>query len=347
MEKKNLCGLNAQEIFNIISQGGFEHHHALTIANVIYKRRSTDFSRVNKLPKSLLNFLEENTVTTFSEPAASEISEDKTVKYLFCNKDGMHYETVYIPDGKRGTVCVSTQSGCRMGCPFCMTAKYGFYGNLSAGDIISQVTGIPFADKVTHVVFMGMGEPLDNIDNVLKACDILTAESGLALSPRHITVSTVGITKAISRFLEATSCNLTLSLFSPFADEREKVVPAEKKYPVSDIIRIMKNFPVTKKRRLSIAYVMIKGINDTDEHLIALIKMLKGTNIRVNFLPYNPVNGDQMSSSAGDRMMFFKHNMIVSGISASVRKSRGADISAACGLLASGLNSSEVIKNYH
>lgn len=227
-----------------------------------------------------------------------------------------------------------------------MTAKYGFYGNLSAGDIISQVIRIPFADKITHVVFMGMGEPLDNTDNVLKACDILTAESGLALSPRNITVSSVGITPEVRRFLQTSDCNFTLSLYSPFTHEREKVVPAEKKYPVSDIIRIMKNFPAGRKRRLSIAYVMMEAINDTDEHLNALIKMLKGTGIRVNLLPYHHINGKHMASSPEDRMMFFKHNLVMSGISASVRKSRGADISAACGLLASGLKPAEAIKNY-
>jgi 23S rRNA (adenine2503-C2)-methyltransferase len=344
MEKKNLCGLTAEEIFDIIKRGGFEFRHAVTIANLIYKKRTTDFSLANKLPKSLLAYLAENTFTLISEPVANEISADRTIKYLFRNRDGISYETVFIPETKRNTVCVSTQSGCRMGCPFCMTAKYGFYGDLSAGDILTQVIGIPFADKVTRVVFMGMGEPLDNTENVLKACNILTSERGMAISPGNITVSTVGITPGVKRFLEESACNLTVSLFSPFTDERIRVVPAEKKYPVSEIIDIMKNHPVRKKRRFSIAYVMIKNVNDTNKHLNALIKMLKGTGIRVNLLPYHPVKNDPVSSSSQERMMLFKHNLVMSGVSASIRRSRGTDISAACGLLASGLKPSGVEK---
>jgi 23S rRNA (adenine2503-C2)-methyltransferase len=234
-----------------------------------------------------------------------------------------------------------------MGCPFCMTAKYGFHGNLSTGDILTQVLGITPGGSVTHVVFMGMGEPLDNLDSVLKACKILTSEAGMALSPHNITVSTVGITPGVKRFLEESDCNLTLSLFSPFADERKSVVPAEKKYPASEIIEFMKTYPLKKKRRLSIAYVMIKSINDTERHLNGLKDMLKGTGIRVNLLPYHHAANDQVTSSDNGRMIYFKHNLVISGISASVRRSRGADISAACGLLASGLNPGGIQNNYH
>ena len=337
MEKKNLCGLTAEEIFGIIKQKGFEFRHAVTIANLIYKKRIKDFSRVNKLPKSLLEFLDQNTTTIISEPVAAEESADKSVKYLFRNLSGMQFETVYIPDGKRNTVCVSTQSGCRMGCPFCMTAKYGFHGDLAAGDILTQILGLPHAGNVTHIVFMGMGEPLDNIDSVLQTCRIMTAEWGMAVSPRNITVSTVGIAQGVRRFLDESGCNLTLSLYSPFDEERARVIPAERKHPVLEILEIMRNYPVRKRRRLSIAYVMIREVNDTDSHLAGIVKMLKDTGIRVNLLPYHPVKDDPLSSSQEEKMMFFKHNLVMSGISASVRKSRGRDISAACGLLATGL----------
>jgi 23S rRNA (adenine2503-C2)-methyltransferase len=224
-----------------------------------------------------------------------------------------------------------------MGCPFCVTAKYGFHGNLSAGDIINQIISIPSAEKVTHVVFMGMGEPMDNLENVLKTAGIISAEWGMAISPRNITVSTVGILPAVELFLERSQCNLTLSLYSPFEEERINVIPAEKKYPALKIIEIMKNIPLKKKRRLSIAYVMIKDINDTDHHLSGLKKMVGGSGIRVNLLPYHPVKNDENTPSSDERMHYFKHDLVISGISASVRKSRGADISAACGLLASGL----------
>jgi 23S rRNA (adenine2503-C2)-methyltransferase len=256
---------------------------------------------------------------------------------MFRTENGKEFETVYIPDNKRNTVCVSTQSGCRMGCSFCITGRYGFRGNLTAGEIVNQVLAIPQAGKVTHIVFMGMGEPMDNLENVLKACSIITAEWGLAISSRNLTVSTVGIMPGVEQFLQRSDCNLTLSLYSPFSVERREIIPVENKFPVLDIIEMMKNFPLKKRRRLSIAYIMIKNLNDTDSHLEELKSILKGSKIRVNLLSYHPGNNDKNCSSPAERMQFFKHNLIISGISASIRKSRGIDISAACGLLAAGL----------
>jgi 23S rRNA (adenine2503-C2)-methyltransferase len=337
MEKMRLCGLTADEIFNIIEPAGFERRHAISIANAVYKKRITAISEIAKIPKSLVRFLEETCFIGFYNPHSSLISADKTEKYLFNSKDGKYYETVYIPDNKRNTVCVSTQSGCRMGCPFCITGSYGFHGNLTAGDILNQVLSIPRSSEVNHVVFMGMGEPMDNLENVLKACRILTAEWGLAIGSGNVTVSTVGIAEGVRTFLENSGCNLTVSLYSPFPEERAGVVPAEKIYPVRDIIEIMRNYSKNKRRRLSAAYVMISNNNDSDSHLEGLKKMLGGTGIRVNLLPYHKAENDVNSSSSMERMQFFRHELIISGISASVRRSRGADISAACGLLASGL----------
>lgn len=222
-----------------------------------------------------------------------------------------------------------------MACPFCATGKYGFHGDLSASEILNQVISIPESGIITHIVFMGMGEPMDNLDNVLKACKILTAEWGCAIGQKNITVSTVGITTGISRFLEASGCNLTLSLFSPFFDERKKIIPVERKFPAGNIIDLLKTYPSGKKRRFTLSYVMIDGLNDTDAHLEKLKNLLSGSNLRVNLLPYHSSGDDSYVSSSAERMMTFKHNLIISGISASIRKSRGADISAACGLLAS------------
>jgi 23S rRNA (adenine2503-C2)-methyltransferase len=184
---------------------------------------------------------------------------------------------------------------------------------------------------------MGMGEPMDNIDNVLKACEILTAEAGLALSPRNVTVSTVGITPGIVRFLEQSRCNLTLSLYNPFSEERALAAPVERKYPFQDIIELMKNYPLQKKRRLCIAYLMIKDLNDSPRHLEELKSILKDTGIRVNLLPYHAAGNNEYITSPDERMQFFRHSLVMSGISASIRKSRGTDISAACGLLAGEL----------
>jgi 23S rRNA (adenine2503-C2)-methyltransferase len=225
-----------------------------------------------------------------------------------------------------------------MGCPFCATGNYGYYGNLSVRDIINQIISIPEAGKVTHVVFMGMGEPMDNLKNVLKACNIITAQWGLSIGVRNVTVSTVGILPAVKDFLEGSGCNLSLSLYSPFPEERLKIVPAEKRYPSGTIIDLMKGYTSGKRRRMTVAYVMIKGINDSDGHLKELKRLIGNSGIRVNLLPFHRIPGSTNESSAPGRIQFFRHDLVISGISASIRKSRGEDVSAACGLLASGLN---------
>jgi 23S rRNA (adenine2503-C2)-methyltransferase len=337
MVKKSLCGLTADEIFDLIGPLNFTSSHAISISNSIYKKGISNISEMVKIPYRFKEELFNIAVTGIYLPLASEVSADKSVKYMFRTENGKEFETVYIPDYKRNTVCVSTQSGCRMGCSFCITGRYGFRGNLTAGEIVNQILAIPQAGKVTHIVFMGMGEPMDNLENVLKACNIITAEWGLAISSRNITVSTVGIMPGVEQFLQRSDCNLTLSLYSPFSVERREIIPVENKFPVLNIIEMMKNFPLKKRRRLSIAYIMIKNLNDTDSHLEELKAILKGSKIRVNLLSYHPGNNDKNCSSPAERMQFFKHNLIISGISASIRKSRGADISAACGLLAAGL----------
>lgn len=336
---KNLCGMTVDEIYELIRPYEFTFSHALSISNILYKKRIKDFNDFPKIPGKLKSLLLNLAETGFFQYSDMQVSEDRTIKYLFMNSEGRRFETVYIPDGKRHTVCVSTQSGCRMGCNFCVSGAYGFHGNLTTGEIINQILSIPPAGKITHVVFMGMGEPLDNTENVLRACEILTASWGLALSPRNITVSTVGILPAMEMFLLKADCNLTLSLHSPFAEERKQIVPVENKYPSAEIVKIMKEAKLKKGRRLTIAYIMIKDTNDSDKHLEELISLLRGSSIRVNLLPYHSVDGDDKVSSTPDKMQTFKHNLVTSGISASVRKSRGEDISAACGLLAAGLGS--------
>ena len=337
MDNRYLCGLDADEIADLIRAGGFTHSHAVIVSGLLYKKGSAALENSTRIPRRLKKYLSEISKAGIYLPVKSEESADGTIKYLFESPDGKKFESVFIPDKKRKTVCVSTQSGCRMGCPFCVTARYGFHGDLSAGDIVNQVIAHQINGKITHVVFMGMGEPMDNLDNVLKACRILTAEWGLAISPANITVSSVGITPAIIKFLENSDCNLALSLYSPFHEEREKVIPAENAYPVKEILNVMSRYPLKKKRRMTIAYVMISGINDSERHLEELIKIAGGTQIRINLLPFHAIQGDDRKSSSEEKLQSFKHNLVMAGISASVRKSRGADISAACGLLASGL----------
>lgn len=331
---RSLCGLTASEIGEL---AGCTEKHSLAIANWLYKSKPGGIEFIPDVPTKVKERLKEISSPGVFSPVSSLKSADGTVKFLFRNESGQEFETVLMSDAKRVTVCVSSQSGCRMGCPFCATGQYGFRGNLSAGDILNQVLAPDTGGKVTHVVFMGMGEPMDNLDNILRACEIMTAPWGMALSPGNITVSTVGLTPGVRKYLDLCSCNLALSLFSPFTEERLRWVPAESIYPASEVIEVMKSARPVKKRRMSVAYVMIKGLNDTPGHLEGLKYLLQGTGIRVNLLPYHSVPGDSNICSPQDLMHHFKHELVISGISASIRKSRGADIKAACGLLASGL----------
>lgn len=329
--------MTPDDLSEALSQFGFNRTQIEKVLLGIYRKGVSRISQIENIPKALKEILLAGYVTGVYPPVVSQKSSDNSVKYLFRNDEGLEFETVYLPDNKRKTICVSTQSGCRMGCPFCLTGRYGFKGNLSAGDIINQVISHPEIREISHVVFMGMGEPMDNLESVLQACKILISDWGLAIGSRNITVSTVGILPGIKEFLEKSDCNFTLSLHSPFPDERRSVIPAESRYPAHEIIDEMKSYPMVKKRRFSVAYVMINGVNDSDRHLEALKDLLRDTPIRVNLLSYHAVPNDTNRSSTQERMLYFKHNLVTSGISASIRKSRGEDISAACGLLASGL----------
>jgi 23S rRNA (adenine2503-C2)-methyltransferase len=336
--KTGFCGSVPEDLTSRLPDIFPDREMAVKVATSFYRKNNQEFSTFHDITKETRKKLESRFTTGLSDPAAREISADLTVKYLFRNDSGLEFETVVIPEKNRKTVCVSTQAGCRMDCPFCLTGKSGFRGNLSAGDIVNQVMSVPGMPSVTHIVFMGMGEPLDNLDAVLKACRIFTEAWGLAISPGNITLSSVGILPAVNEFLERTECNFTISLYSPFPEEREEVVPAERLYPVSEIIELLRGFPARKKRRFSAAYVMIDGINDSNRHLEGLKKLLGGSRIRVNLLPYHNAGNDKYISSGHERMNFFRHNLVMAGISASVRRSRGTDISAACGLLAAGMN---------
>jgi 23S rRNA (adenine2503-C2)-methyltransferase len=338
MIKNNLCGMTLEEVM-LHSGNGVKETHGFAITNSIYKKGISKISDLPKIPKEIKELIEINNTIHILSPHKHEVSNDKSVKYLFRTEDERCFETVFLPENKRNTVCVSVQSGCRMGCPYCLTSQYGFRGDLSSGEILSQIIGIPYRQLITRVVFMGMGEPMDNLDNVLKACKIMTSEWGFSLGSSNITVSTVGITPGIIRFLNESDCNLTVSLHSPFSAERSTIIPIEKKYPVNEIIRILKTYPIKKKRRFTFAYIMINGFNDTDSHLEELKRILRGTQIRVNLIPFHNTGKGDLKSSSAERMQYYRHSLVVNGVSASIRKSRGTDISAACGQLAAGFRS--------
>ncbi|MDZ7635781.1 MAG: radical SAM protein [Bacteroidales bacterium] len=334
LDRIPVAGSDPAALQALLARRGIDPKHARRLLYWICRRGITSFGEINDIPKKVLEAINGGFVTGLSSPVASEISADGSVKYLYSTYGGLLHETVWLPDGKRQTVCISVQSGCRMGCRFCATGHNGWRGNLTAGEIVNQVISLP--QSFTNIVLMGMGEPGDNIEEVIKACSILTAEWGLAAGSGRVTVSTVGVTPSVKRLIYETDCNITLSLHSPFPDERLGVIPAEGIWPFNQTLRLMQEYDNRRKRRFSVAYVMIEGKNDSDGHLEELKRLLKGTGIRVNLLPYHPAAGDNDKSSDHATMIRFKHLLVSSGIGASVRRSRGADISAGCGMLAAG-----------
>ena len=329
-----LAGLSLTETEDLLEQKKIDRRYGRRILYWINKKGIRIFGEINDIPKEVLSVLSECFSTGLSEPVSNVASSDGTVRYLFTTEKGLLHESVYIPEGRRETVCISVQSGCRMGCRFCATGQNGWRGNLTAGELVNQVVRLPH--KVTHVVLMGMGEPGDNIDEVIKALRVLTAEWGMAIGKRRVTVSTVGVTPAVKRLLEETECNITLSLYSPFPAERLEAIPSEAAWTYTETLDLMKKYMADRDRRFTVAYVMIKGKNDTEKHLEELKRILTGTGVRVNLLPYHPTGADSDCSSDHDTMMRFKHLLVTSGVGASVRKSRGEDIGAACGMLAAG-----------
>ena len=342
MNLKMISGMVLSDAESFMGSLDLDERYARRILYWVYRRGIKSFDEINDIPFRVLRVLSGHVVTGLRSPIVSEVSSDGSVKYLFSDGGGLTHETVWLPDGKRRTVCVSVQAGCRMGCRFCATGRNGWGGNLTAGEIVNQVVSIQ--DPVTHIVLMGMGEPGDNIDAVIKACRIFTAEWGLAAGRRRVTVSTVGVTPAVKRLLEETECNITLSLHSPFPEERHEVIPAEARWPFTETLNLLKEYNNRNKRRFSVAYVMIGGKNDTDRHLTELKRLLSGTDIRVNLLPYHPADVNDDRCSDGETMMRFKHELVTSGIGASVRKSRGADIAAACGMLAARRNDRQEVQ---
>lgn len=330
-----LSGKSHSEISAILTENGFSHIPAEKITYWLYRRRIKDFMEMENLPKPVRLYLNDHFSSGFYEPFHSIVSDDLSKKYIFSTRSGHPVESVYMPDDKRNTVCISAQAGCRMGCNFCFTGSLGFKGNLGVDEILNQVASIPEASILTHVVFMGMGEPLDNYDNVLKALEILTVQWGFSFSPRNITVSTIGIKSRLETFIESTKCNIAISIHSPFEEERNEMIPSDSKYTVREILNLIQAHSWERNRRVTFQYVMINGLNDTDRHLEELIRILKGTRIRINLMSYHRSEGNTLQSSPDEKQWYFKRQLVHNGISASIRKSRGEDIDAACGLLGS------------
>ncbi len=331
--KEALIGKTLPELKQLISGLGMLSYTASQITDWLYKKKAGEVDDMTNLSVSNRNLLKERHTIGVHQPVQRQESKDGTIKYLFQAPNGKFIESVYIPDEDRATLCVSSQVGCKMNCLFCMTGKQGFSGNLDAGEILNQILSVPESDKLTNIVFMGMGEPMDNIDEVIKALEILTSDYGYAWSPKRITVSTIGVIPSLKRFIEESQCHLAISIHSPYPDERKKLMPVEKAWPVQDVLQLIRRYDFSRQRRVSFEYIMFKGLNDDLRHAQDLAKLLSGIPCRVNLIKYHAIPDVALKSSDASSMPAFRDYLSSKGITCTIRASRGEDILAACGML--------------
>lgn len=329
-----LLGMTLTELTIAARQNGLPVYAAKQIADWLYVKRAKTIDAMSNLSLEARRKLNEKYCIGVSAPRARRQSADGTVKYLFPASSGGCVETVYIPEDERAALCVSSQVGCKMNCLFCMTGKQGFEGQLSAADILNQICSAPEAQtKLSNVVFMGQGEPTDNIDAVLRATEILTAPYAFAWSPKRITVSTVGVKKGLKRFLDESRCHLAVSLHNPFPEQRIRIVPAEKAFSIREIVSLLRRYDFSHQRRLSFEYTLFKEENDTLAHAKELLRLLNGMPCRINLIRYHPIPNVPLKPSDEETVLRFRDYLTRHGLYTTIRASRGKDILAACGLL--------------
>lgn len=333
MEKEKLFGKTLPELSEVAAATGLPPYAAKQIAGWLYGRGATDIEAMTDLSLKARGMLAEKYEAGLTPPSSAAESSDGTKKYLFRVSEHRFVETAYIPDRERATVCLSVQLGCRMGCRFCMTARQGFQGNLTSGEILNQFRSIPEHTSLSNIVYMGMGEPLDNLGEVLKSLEIITSPWGYGWSPSRVTVSTIGITDQIQEYLNGTRCNLAVSLHSPFDEERQAMMPVQKAHPLKQVLEIIRAFDFGRQRRVSFEYIMFKGLNDTPAHVRELARILNGIRCRINLIRFHTIPGSEYSSPGLREIEAFRDSLNAKGIVATIRASRGEDISAACGLL--------------
>lgn len=334
MEKSPLLGLTLEQLREVAAECGLPKFAASQIADWIYVKRVTDIDAMTNLSLKGRKALAARYRVGRFAPKAEARSVDGTVKYLFDGKGGRDIEAVFIPDRDRATLCVSSQAGCRMGCRFCMTGRQGFHGNLSVNDIINQVMSTPESDRLTNIVFMGMGEPLDNLDALLPALDILTSTWGLAWSPKRITVSTIGRPRELKTLLDTTRVHVAVSVHSPVTAQRASLMPVERAFPLKETLDLLRGYDFAHQRRLSVEYIMWGGLNDNLRYAQSLARLLKGLDCRVNLIRFHAIPDSDLRSSDAATMTAFRDRLNELGITATIRTSRGEDIAAACGMLA-------------
>lgn len=339
--KKKLLGMSLSELQAVVQNLSLPRFTASQIAGWLYVRRVDSIDAMTNLSKSAREALSASYEVGWIRPSESMRSKDGTVKYLFpvtCPVPGgtedSSVEAVVIPDGDRKTLCISSQAGCKMGCRFCMTGRGGWHGNLDAAQILTQIMAIPEGPSLTNVVFMGMGEPLDNYETLSSVLDVMTSEWGFAWSPKRITVSSIGVMPNLKRLLDEQSCHIAISLHNPFPDERLSLMPVQAAFPVLDVISLLKKYDFTGQRRVSFEYTMFAGFNDDRRHADAIVRLLKGLECRVNLIRFHKIPDFPYGTSSDATMELFRQRLNSGGVTATIRASRGEDIFAACGLLA-------------
>ena len=311
---------------------------AKQIARWLYDKHATTIEAMSDLSVRHRALLAETYEVGFTAPEKVSISTDGTKKYLYRTSQYHFIESAYIPDGDRATLCISSQAGCRMGCRFCATGRQGLQHSLSTNEILNQIGSLPERERLTNVVFMGMGEPLDNLDSLLPTLEILTSAWGFGWSPTRITVSTAGVASRLERFLEATQVHLAVSLHNPFPHERAEIMPVEKAWPIREVVEILRRYDFTHQRRVSFEYIVMSGLNDSPRHIRELCRLLDGIKCRINLIRFHKIPGSPYFSPDDRAMIAFRDALTAKGIHTTIRTSRGEDIQAACGLLSTAQN---------
>lgn len=331
--KQPLLGLSQEELQALASALGMPSFTGKQLAQWLYQKQVTSIDEMSNISKSNRELLKAHYEVGRVAPSMSQTSQDGTRKYLFGTRSGGLIEAVYIPDGDRHTLCISSQVGCKMNCLFCMTGKQGFSGHLSAGEIINQVLSVEESPSITNIVFMGMGEPLDNVEQVMRTISIMTSAWGFAWSPKRITLSTVGVRKGLERFLSETTCHLAVSLHNPFHKERLEIMPAEAGLTLEETLESIRKYDFTGQRRVSFEYIVFDQRNDSPQHADELARLLRGIPCRINLIPFHQIPNVELRPTTKERMEQFKARLEQHGYTTTIRTSRGEDISAACGML--------------
>ena len=339
--KKVLMGMTDGELKEVVAGLGMPRFTAGQIARWLYTAHVRSIDEMTNLSKANRARLAEEYTVGAMEPCDCQRSVDGTVKYLFPTASGKFVETVFIPDRDRGTLCVSSQVGCRMNCLFCQTGKQGFEGNLTAGDILNQIYSLPERERLTNIVFMGQGEPMDNLANVMKTTRILTSEYGYAWSPKRITVSSVGVKNKLKTFLDESDCHVAISMHTPIHEQRMSLMPAKRQMTISEVVDLLKQYDFSGQRRVSFEYIVFGGLNDSMMHAREIIRLLSGLECRVNLIRFHTIPGTGLHGADEKKMEQLRDYLTAHGVFTTIRASRGQDIFAACGLLSTARKNGE------